>query len=257
MSNSFYPDLRKHQLDALAALVEVDRILKRNNIRYFLLAGSTLGAVRHKGFIPWDDDIDIGIKYKDKKKAFKALKNELPKVYSWADWNTIRNFPRLYGKVLFNNVGLIDVFIIVKTSDNLISRKKQWILRKVLFKIYKGKIKYSNSNENQNIYSKLKVKAGRFFSFFISMKKIRELIEKNESRFENQNTKNYLNIYSAYSLEKELIKREWLKGNHKESFEGHLFPTVSDPDKYLKHLYGDYMTIPKKKERYQRHEERF
>ncbi|MBO6244536.1 MAG: LicD family protein, partial [Clostridia bacterium] len=112
-------------------------------------------------------------------------------------------------------------------------------------------------NENQNIYRKLKVKTGRFFSFFISTKKIRELIEKNESRFENRDAKYYLNIYSAYSLEKELIKREWLRGNHNVLFEGHLFPTVSDTDKYLTHLYGDYMTIPKKKERYQRHEERF
>ena len=57
--------LRKVQLIQLDMLLEVDKICKDNNIKYYLIGGSALGAVRHQGFIPWDEDIDIGMLRKD------------------------------------------------------------------------------------------------------------------------------------------------------------------------------------------------
>lgn len=54
-------DLREVQMIELEMLLELDRICRKYDIQYFLLAGTVLGAVRHKGFIPWDDDIDVGI----------------------------------------------------------------------------------------------------------------------------------------------------------------------------------------------------
>ena len=82
MAEAFYSNLREHQLDALRALIEVDKIFKENGIKYILVAGSALGAVRHKGFIPWDDDIDIAILYRDKDKAYQLLNNMLPAPFS-------------------------------------------------------------------------------------------------------------------------------------------------------------------------------
>ena len=58
MSNE---DLRKMQLIQLEMLIEVDRICRKNNIKYCIIAGTLLGAIRHKGYIPWDDDADIGM----------------------------------------------------------------------------------------------------------------------------------------------------------------------------------------------------
>ena len=69
------------QLKLLEMMKEIDRVCKKNNINYFLANGSCLGAVRHKGFIPWDDDMDIGMSRNDYSKFIKALETDLNDKY--------------------------------------------------------------------------------------------------------------------------------------------------------------------------------
>lgn len=251
-------ELEKIHKQAFEALRQLDEILTRNNVSYFLLAGSTLGAVRHKGFIPWDDDIDVGIFVEDKEKAYRLLESGLKGGYSWADISCVEKWPRLFGKILFNGHSCVDVFLIVKASNNKLKRKMQWAARKILFKLYKSKIDYANDYEKANFKSLVKVYISKCISVIVPLKLINYLIERNEVRYADANNfKYYLNLYSAYSLEKELIKKEWLDSFSYVSFEGQLFPTVNDTDGYLTHLYGDYMKLPDEKERVLRHEERF
>ena len=250
--------LRLHQMDAFHALCEVDNILTAQNIPFFLVAGSALGAVRHKGFIPWDDDIDIGIFYKDMKAAYSALRRNLPAPYTWKDRFSDRTYPRLYGKILSDGKPLIDVFVIVKTSDSCVGRLRQWLSRKILFKLYKGKIGYHNQNEMKSRFAVIKVHLVRFLSRFVSRKWIEKQIRKNESRYEEcRDNRYYLNLYSIYSLKKELIRSEWVRSLPRVQFETSQFPTLCDTHAYLTHLYGDYMRIPDKKHRSPRHVETF
>ena len=82
LRENFNPDgsnLRTIQLNILETFKVVDAICRRNNIPYWLGSGSLLGAVRHKGFIPWDDDLDIEILRKDRKRFIEACNRELPK----------------------------------------------------------------------------------------------------------------------------------------------------------------------------------
>lgn len=84
LREQFNPDgskLRELQLHTLAILDEVDKICRRNNIFYWLASGTLLGAVRHGGFIPWDDDLDIEILYSDKHRFIEACERELPEQY--------------------------------------------------------------------------------------------------------------------------------------------------------------------------------
>ncbi len=84
--------LRKTQLRVLDMLIIVDKICRKHAIDYWLIGGSLLGAVRHGGYIPWDDDIDISIQYKDLKKLRKILLKELPKRYVIQDYLSDKNY---------------------------------------------------------------------------------------------------------------------------------------------------------------------
>ena len=76
-SETIVSDLRKLQLVQLSLLREVDRICRAHGIRYYLVAGTLLGAVRHAGFIPWDDDLDIKMPYRDYLRFCEICKTEL------------------------------------------------------------------------------------------------------------------------------------------------------------------------------------
>jgi len=256
MNDEEYGKLRAHQLKALNALEEIDRLFSANKIDYYLLAGSVLGSVRHKGFIPWDDDIDIGILWRDKERAYSLLK-EMPAPFVFVDRSIEPSFPRMYGKVLENRRGMVDVFLLVKSSNKAFPRRYQWICRKLLFKLYKSKIGYINPNERRNIKEKIKVVLAKAAAAFFSREKIEKAVYRNESRFEKKDGDYYINLYSPYSMKKELIKSDWLFPKGYVSFEGKTFPTVNNPDAYLTHLYGDYMTPPKESDRVIAHEELF
>lgn len=77
---------RKLQLKELEILKVFQEVCKRHNLRYFAIGGTCLGAVRHKGFIPWDDDIDVAMPYEDYTKFLEIAKSELPPTYGILDF---------------------------------------------------------------------------------------------------------------------------------------------------------------------------
>ena len=91
--------LRRQQLRMKEMLAEVDRICKKHNIPYWLSGGTLLGAVRHGGFIPWDDDLDIEMLKKDFKRLMKVLPEELPKTMVLQTMETDPLYLSFYAKV--------------------------------------------------------------------------------------------------------------------------------------------------------------
>ena len=85
--------VRMLQLNLLTMMKEIDRICKKNNIDYFLAGGSCLGAIRHAGFIPWDDDMDIAMSREEYQKFIKALEKDLDDKYIFQCYEKNKKYP--------------------------------------------------------------------------------------------------------------------------------------------------------------------
>lgn len=91
--------LRRGQLRMLEILKAVDKVCRTHDIRYWLSSGTLLGAVRHGGFIPWDDDLDIEMLREDYLRLLPLLREELPNQFMVHDKESDRDYPYLYAKV--------------------------------------------------------------------------------------------------------------------------------------------------------------
>lgn len=243
-------NLREHQLKALEALKVLDGVCSQNNITYCLIAGSTLGAIRHQGFIPWDDDIDV-VMTLDNFSAFLALApNVINAPYTWKHTSVEESYPSLTGGIYYGDKEpLITVFPLVKLSNNKIQRKKQWLVRKVMSPVWQRKVGYRLPREKMSAKQAISIIGSSLLSFVFTKKKVLKILRNNEEKFQDQDTELFCNIYSKYSQEKESIKAVWIKNLIRVKFEDGMFPIMKEYDAYLKHLYGDYMTPPPEKER--------
>lgn len=244
--------LAEHQKKALEALLLLRPILEEHGIQYYLLAGSALGAVRHNGFIPWDDDIDLGIQYEDSIKLDSILAEHPLPGFRYISVHNDSTYPRLYGKILYEGYGCIDLFPLVRISDNALIRKFQWLTRKILWKLYSRKVGYVHPKE---------IPAFRFLSYFVSpffsKKTLLKLADRNCRLCSHRETEYYINLYSIYSMKREMIPAKSVNNPQQVSFEGYNFPSLGYLDDYLTNLYGDYMTPVPPSERVGTHSEIF
>lgn len=259
-------ELTLHQKQAVEALEKLDEICKNNGITFFLLAGTTLGAVRHKGMIPWDDDIDIGLKYNDWHKLRTILKTQEILPYSYVDESVKTGYPRLFGKILYNDEGCIDLFLISKWPLSSIKEKFFWQIRKFSVEFYKYAIGYRHVTKPNTPFGKrvkffianlVRRTIYIFVSLFFKKDDYIKLARWNEKKLDSYDSGCYINLYSIYSMKKEMIKKEWIDNPSTVLFENREYLTVGDTHAYLTHLYGDYMTPPKEKHRVATHVENF
>ena len=96
-------ELRKNQICQLDILLKIDRICNENDIDYFLCAGTLLGAIRHNGFIPWDDDLDGGMTRDNYEKFIKIASKILKKQYFLQNWDTDYKFAMPFSKLQLVN----------------------------------------------------------------------------------------------------------------------------------------------------------
>ena len=241
-------ELKHHHQKCKEALQFINELAKQHDLRYYLIAGSVLGAVRHKGFIPWDDDIDIGIRIEDREKFESVVKQYLPEEFSFIEASPNHSYPRMFSKICYEGRCCIDLWPLVPTYTDEIRSRVTWYIGKVLRKLHYKKIGYTVSKFDF---------IAKALSKPISDTRIMWWAHGNERLFLKQTPPAYINLYSVYSRNKELILREWLENSTYAEFEGLQVPIVGDTDVYLKHLYGDYMKKPVPWKRASKHFSRF
>lgn len=247
-----------HSLELKIAL-EVKRICDKYSIPYFLTAGTTLGAVRHKGFIPWDDDMDIGMLRANYIRFIEVCENELGEEFFLQTWDSDSQYPFSFGKIRLNNTHMIegfsknqnethngifiDIFPFDNVPDNSISRKiqgyKYYICKRLLW-IKKG---MGDNMKEQSFKQRFRYNLFYLFSCLFSYERVKNYYKKAQVKYNNTITQKVVTD-GSYTYSKESIERVWVENLELVSFETEKFLTYKDRKKYLEYFYGDYMKLP-------------
>lgn len=245
---------------------EIKRICDKHNIRYFIIAGTLLGAVRHGGFIPWDDDMDVGMLREDYEKFLKVAKTELGEEFFLQTPETDKNYGLPFAKILLNGTVLVeatagsnakkgifvDVFPFDVAPENEADRenhnKKTYFYKRLLLAKLNYNVCAKNDYVKRAVYFVLKI-----MSAFYSHDKLVKKLESEITRYNNSKTEDIVNIGGAYGYKKETIKADWVRDTVEIPFEDMTISAPVDYIKYLETFYGDYMTPPPEDKRYNRH----
>ena len=237
--------LRKLHEFNIQALDEVVRICDKYNITYYLLGGTLLGAVRHKGFIPWDDDLDIGMPRQDLIKFESVLKSELGDRFFYQSMDSEKEYDHYFSKIRINNTLLIE-------ANDAVNSKHQGIFIDI-FPLDKGK-------KHIEIIQKIRWKFVKAIKYQVRMKRINGKVsgihkllnifplsfyESMMNAWKKRKGDCYVNYGSQYGLIKQTIPVEKYDPPIKLMFEGKLYNVPNDYDYVLRCIYGpNYMQLP-------------
>lgn len=249
--------LRKLQLTQLIILKDIAQICKENNLRYYLGGGTLLGAIRHGGFIPWDDDIDIVMYRDDLERLESILLDNYNEKYFVQNFETDNKYTRYITKVRLNgtrqvskgleNVQMhkgiyLDIFPLdrVQSSDSLGLRLRGKIIRY----LFAYKTLRFIPDKNTTPEKKFLIKILHPISHLIPDKIINWFFDFICTMSENEKCKFTTNFASGYGWKRQLVENSvYGKGVYKR-FEDGEYLVPFNYDKLLTQLYGDYMQIP-------------
>jgi lipopolysaccharide cholinephosphotransferase len=260
-------DLRKLQLTQLQIAVEVAKLCDTHRIPYFLFAGTALGARRHGGFIPWDDDLDLGMLRADYDRFLTLAKSGgLPNHLHVQDWLDDEHVAAPFAKIRLNDSVMVEewsehtgghkgIFIDIFPLDSIPDGTAQRLLHtaKLKFWIRLAHHQAGYTMNRQGWILRLPDLALRGLARIVPRQTAKKRLQEAMTRFEDRQTKRVAAVGGSRSLAKETILREWATNLTPGQFEGKTFLCTSNPDAYLTHAYGDFMTMPPPEERFGRH----
>lgn len=243
--------LKKTELDIFKQFI---KICKDNNLTYFVLGGTALGAVRHKGFIPWDDDIDVALPRDDYEKFLLIAQKSLPDNMFLQTYITDKNYPHPFAKIRNNDTAFIEktvskidmnhgVYIDIFPLDGYPNSK----LKAKFFKIQNRILRVAISNvflvdsisQNKSKLFFKKCIAGLLPNYRILVKKLDKLYKANPYN----NSETVANFCGAWGM-KEVMPKEYFGNGTEGEFEGLEVNLPEKTHEYLTSLYGDYMKLP-------------
>ena len=249
-------ELIKLQNTILIIAKEIKRICEKNSIPYTLDGGTLIGAVRHKGFIPWDDDFDISMSRENYRRFLAVCRTDLGKEFSLQTWDNDKNYPNGFCKIILNNTFLmeketinssykrgiyVDVFpwdyVPASTIQEKLHMLKTYYYKKIIC-LHDG----VNEPENTAKYKKM------IFSIFRVISKVYThdgLVKAFSKELEKYKNGSYVACMTGvYGYKKTKLEAIVFSEYTSLKFEDTYFSAVKEYDKMLRHIYGDYMVIP-------------
>ncbi len=249
-------------------LQQVHKICKKYKLKYFAIGGTALGAVRHEGFIPWDDDIDIGMPRKDYEKFLSVVQKELPEGYHVQNFFTEPATPFYFTKIRKDGTKFVeyylkdypihqgifvDIFPFDGIPDDSILAKVHFRVCRILYQLYLCKSldtvcssRMEQLGETPALYKRMIRKGLHICLKPVPKKWLFNLLDYCVQIFNGTKTKRIGHIVRRrLAVDKDVLYPiTWLKFEHIQ------MPVPKDYDTYLKNQFGDYMKLPAEDKRY-------
>lgn len=242
-------DLRRLQLKVLDILKAVDEMCRKHGLRYYIMAGTLLGAVRNGGFIPWDDDLDIAMPRADYDLFLKNASSWLPAPYEAVAGENDPSYPLPFAKIQDASTTLVErahlhylggVYIDVFPLDGVPAGKLRRTLHFAKYEFYKRALYFVHRDpykHGRGLSSWLPLLARRIYSLQSLQTKIRKVMRKydfDQSRL----------VADYDDGSKGVMPKTWVGAPRPIRFEDITAITIAEAEKYLEKKYGDYMTPP-------------
>lgn len=251
--------LQKVQLMILKYFIKV---CEENNLTYFIYGGSLLGTIRHKGFIPWDDDIDVIMFRKDFEKLTEIFKNDIDEKYSFIDVLNEETYPYTFGRLLLKNTVFSEwwhdqvdftqnIFIDIFILDNIPNNKvKRFIHKWKSFALNQATmyalIRFDNTSKSKKIIQQIVYYLIKILP--ISPYSIKKRCVESFSKYEDEDCDEVCDFPAVCQMPV-YYNTYWLPPK-KAQFEDIEVNIPNDYDKILTRTYGDYMKLPPEESRY-------
>lgn len=242
-------EINKLQKIQLSMLKDFDAVCQRHRISYQLFSGTALGAVRHKGFIPWDDDIDVVMLREDYERFFDSASKELDSNKYYVQREFSEHWPMFFSKLRLNGTTYIEkyhshdarihqgIYIDIFPCDNLSDSRLMQKLQYIASKIVIAKSLYARGYETNSTVKKCFMQ----FCRILPTEPFKRLcIRRNDS----SSLKVHTFFGGGKKFERSIFFREWFEQSVKMRFEDSEFPVSAHYDEMLRVMYGDYMVMP-------------
>lgn len=242
-------EINELQKIQLSMLKDFDAVCQRHRISYQLFSGTALGAVRHKGFIPWDDDIDVVMLREDYERFFDSASKELDSNKYYVQREFSEHWPMFFSKLRLNGTTYIEkyhshdarihqgIYIDIFPCDNLSDSRLMQKLQYIASKIVIAKSLYARGYETNSTVKKCFMQ----FCRILPTEPFKRLcIRRNDS----SSLKVHTFFGGGKKFERSIFFREWFEQSIKMRFEDSEFPVSAHYDEMLRVMYGDYMIMP-------------
>ncbi len=260
----FIEELHQYDLEALKAF---DKFCREHELRYFAIGGTLLGAVRHKGFIPWDDDIDVGMPRPDYDRLI-SLAKKFPKPFIIEEYRYSKGFQSYFMKVRNENIELLetvtetkdkrrgyllDIMPIDGTPNNAILRKIYYV-RVLLLRFLCGAANvHTGILTSRPKWEQQVLKICRALKLY-KVLTIEKVYRRMDKLFHKQNVwkADYVGTITGAYKTREIVPTKYF-GMEEDAeyldFEDMKIRVPKRYDIYLKHMFGDYMQLPPEEKR--------